>query len=472
MAPLKTTKTTQKNYLLKVAAVWGTTVLQVRTLKRGESFVLGDGPNAAFPIPDGLQLAGTPLAAAPGGWELHAEGARGGLLVLRGREESPVGIAASGAPVAVLPGDHGLIQYGLFALFFQYTSVPAQLPAAFPLDLLASLAIVSSTLLHAGLFGLLHSITMPASIPKPLELTEASEMAARFGLKRPTLFEEEPKGGEAASGVKDPGLKDDKPQGGGEKMKGPEGKFGANRSGDKTELPGEIRPTTSYGGLSEVLDGESGKEIQNTLKSIQSVSDALAGLKGQNLVLGGGSGTGLKGGGSGGGGTGAGVAFGSGTMNTGLGFGNGGGAGAGGGGVGGAGSGGPGAGGAGGNGKGGAGGGGSPGERGVGVTAGAAQAKGGLSPDQVQRVVRARTGALRACFESEAQRDPNLKGGVTVQWQIEPGGSVASASVASSTLKNPRVEGCVLRQVKSWRFPTADAPTTVSAYPFKFGVGN
>ena len=106
------------------------------------------------------------------------------------------------------------------------------------------------------------------------------------------------------------------------------------------------------------------------------------------------------------------------------------------------------------------------------LTAGAAQAKGGLSPDQVQRVVRARTGALRACFESEAQRDPNLKGGVTVQWQIEPGGSVASASVASSTLKNPRVEGCVLRQVKSWRFPTADAPTTVSAYPFKFGVGN
>lgn len=467
------TKLAQKNYLLRVAAVWGTTVLQVRTLKRGESFVLGDGPNAVLPVPDGLQIADIPLAAGPGGWELNARGARGGVLVLRGREESPVGIGETGAPVAVLPGDHGLIQYGLFAIFFQYTSAPSTLPTAFPLDLLSGLAILSSTFLHAGLFGLLHSITTPPSIPKPLELTDASEMAARFGLKRATLFEEPPTGGEQSSGVKDPGLHDTKPQGGGEKIKGPEGKFGANKTGDKTELPGEIRPVTNYGGLSEVLDSESGKEIQNTLKSIQSVSDALAGLKGANLVLGGGSGTGLKGGGSGGGGTGAGVAFGSGTMNTGLGFGNGGGAGTGGGGIGGAGSGGTGAGGNGGNGNGGKGGGkGGPGERGVGVSAGAAQAKGGLSPDQVQRVVRARTGALRACFESEAQRDPNLKGGVTVQWHIEPGGGVTSASVASSTLKNPRVEGCVLRQVKSWKFPTADAPTTVSAYPFKFGVGN
>ncbi|WXB20332.1 AgmX/PglI C-terminal domain-containing protein [Pendulispora albinea] len=103
-------------------------------------------------------------------------------------------------------------------------------------------------------------------------------------------------------------------------------------------------------------------------------------------------------------------------------------------------------------------------------TGGAVAAKGGLSPEQVRRVVVAHEGALRACYESEAQRNPNLRGGLTVSWQIEGSGSVTSASVASSTLDNARVEGCVVRQVRSWKFPTSDTSTNVN-YPFKFGVG-
>jgi hypothetical protein len=33
------------------------------------------------------------------------------------------------------------------------------------------------------------------------------------------------------------------------------------------------------------------------------------------------------------------------------------------------------------------------------------------------------------------------------------------------------VEGCVVRQVKSWRFPASATATNVASYPFKFGVG-
>ena len=49
-------------------------------------------------------------------------------------------------------------------------------------------------------------------------------------------------------------------------------------------------------------------------------------------------------------------------------------------------------------------------------------------------------GAVRACYETEAQRNPGLKGGVTVAWQIDSGGNVIGASVAGTTLSNPRVE--------------------------------
>lgn len=456
---------------LRVAAVWGTTVIAMRTLSRGESFALGDDPGSILPIPDGLVMSPAPLRSVANGWELDSRGAVNGVLMLRGRNEDPVALAKSGAGIAVMPGDYGLVQYGLFSVFFQYSPTLETPKASRDFEWLALLAIVCSSVLHVGSLGLLRALLTPPPLEKPLALTDPEEYAARFGLRR-TLAETPPPPtpGESAggSGVKDPGMHDKKPQGGGKKIQGAEGKFGMKAQGDKTEIPGDPKPTTHYGGLSDVLDSDTGKEIKNTLKTIDTVASALSGLNGQNIVLGAGSGTGLRGGGGGGGGNSAGVAFGSGSLNTGFGAGNGGGFGAGSGGAGGRGAGGNGAGGAGGGNGSGVGG---PQERGVAVSAGAPQSRGGLTQEQVRRVVAAHVGALRACYESEAQKNPNLKGGVTAAFQIEPSGSVSTASVANSSLGNPRVEGCVIRQVKSWRFPSSDSPTTVAGYPFKFGVG-
>jgi hypothetical protein len=215
-----------------------------------------------------------------------------------------------------------------------------------------------------------------------------------------------------------------------------------------------------------VLEGETGKEIQNTLKSINNVSAALAGLNSSTIVMGSGPGTGLKGAGSGGGGNGNGVMFGTGAVDTGFGAGAGG---LGGGGTGGRGQGGRGGGT--GTGTGAGAGAGGPGERDVKPPPPQGTHNGGLSPEQVRRVVMGRIGAIRACYEGEAQKNPGLKGGVTVAWTIDPSGNVAGASLAGTTLNNPRVEGCVIRQVRSWHFPAAEAPTTVAGFPFKFGVG-
>ncbi len=463
---------------LRVAAVWGTTVLDVRTLIAGQSFVMGEGNDAVLPVPDGVAMSPAPVRAGGGGWELDAHGAQGGYLRLRGRDEDATHFARQGAAVALTPGDFGLLQYGLFSIFFQYTTTPAALADRSNLELLAILALFSSAVLHVGVIGMVRALMTPPPIAKPLELTNPDDYAAMFGLHRamieppppPVAGDGQKAGG---SGVKDPGAKDKKPQGGGQKIAGAEGKLGVHGDKDHTELPGEIQPATQLGGLSDVLNSDTGEEIKHTLTTINTVADALGHLNSANIVLGSGPGTSLKGVGSGGGGTGPGVAFGSGTLNTGWGPGNGGGYGFGTGGPGGKGSGGNGLGGSGGGtGRGnGDGSGTGPGESRVVFGNQALAPAGGLSPEQVRRVVMAHTGALRACYEAEAQRNPQLRGGVTATWQIDAGGTVTSASLAGTTLNNPRVEGCIVRQVKTWHFPSSDAPTNVGSFPFRFGVG-
>ncbi|HEY8041383.1 MAG TPA: AgmX/PglI C-terminal domain-containing protein [Polyangiaceae bacterium] len=464
--------------LLRVAAAWGTTIVGVRMLERGQDCILGEVPGALAPMPDGLGAPAAPLRAIAGGWELDARGAVSGVLILRGREENLLGVARTGAPVPVLPGDYGLVQYGLFSIFFQYTAAAQPLQSRSSLEPLVALSLFSSGVLHLGIIGLLIVNWTPPEYQLPPELVSPEDYAARFGLKRvlpemePASAAKDDKAG-GGQGVKDPGAKDPKKQGGGQKIVGKEGKAGLNGKEDHSEIPGEIKPVTNYGGLSEAL-ADTGTDIKKTLAEIQTVSEALGGLNSNNVVLGSGPGTGLHGAGSGGGGTGAGVMFGSGTMNTGWGPGTGGGFGSGTGGPGGRGTGGFGSGGTGGgtgggNGPGnGAGNG--PGEHGLAGGGGGGAAHGGLNPEQIRRVVIAHRGALQACYEIEAQKDPTLKGGVTVSWTIDASGGVTSAGLAGSTIHNPRVEGCVLRQVRTWHFPSSDG-VSQATFPFSFGIG-
>jgi hypothetical protein len=156
------------------------------------------------------------------------------------------------------------------------------------------------------------------------------------------------------------------------------------------------------------------------------------------------------------------VPFGSGTLDTGWGPGKGGGFGSGSGGPGGRGLGGPGKGGLGG----GEGTGTGDGERKV-AGGGLAKTGQGLSPEQIRRVVGSRMGAFQACYEIALAKDPGAKGGVTVSFSVSPGGDVASAAIGTSSLGNPRVEGCMLRTFNRLKFPTADKATNAS-FPFVF----
>lgn len=103
----------------------------------------------------------------------------------------------------------------------------------------------------------------------------------------------------------------------------------------------------------------------------------------------------------------------------------------------------------------------------VGLGTGKADTDGGLTREQVDRVVRSHFAALRYCYEKEVQRAPNLTGKVQMHWVIRPNGTVDRAKSENSTLGNANVEGCMERQVRNWVFPKATAETIVN-YPFFF----
>jgi hypothetical protein len=450
---------------LRTATVWGTTVLAVDDFFPGQSLEFG-GPGAKVATPENVTIADAPIRAVGAGWELDVRGATGGEIYLRQRKEDPVALGRTGATIPIVPGDYGLIQYGNFGVFFQFSPVAPLLVKRRRFDWALVWSFLFAMVAVGGGLALIWAITTPRGIPKPLELTSQADLMLQFNLKsedlppEPQTGKDEDKG----QGVKDPGAKDKQPQGGGKKIKGAEGALGKQGKEDETKQTGEIR--AGLGGMAEVLSSDVGEEVRKTLGTISSVADALGGLRSSDIVLGQGTGTGLRGTGEAGGGTEAGgVPFGAGTLDTGWGPGRGGGFGAGSGGPGGRGLGGPGRGGAGegeGSGTG-------EGERKV-AGKGAAPAGQGLSPEQIARVVRSRMGAFQACYEIAQAHDPNLKGNVGVSFSISPGGSVSSASISGSSLGNPRVEGCVLRQFQRLKFPTADKATNAT-FPFAFRPG-
>ena len=97
------------------------------------------------------------------------------------------------------------------------------------------------------------------------------------------------------------------------------------------------------------------------------------------------------------------------------------------------------------------------------------EVEGGLTADQIARVVKKNLGAVRYCYERQLAANPNLYGKIKVQFVIAPTGKVSTQSIKSTTMNSALVEGCILRKIKRWAFPLPKGGTEVAvSYPFYF----
>jgi hypothetical protein len=97
---------------------------------------------------------------------------------------------------------------------------------------------------------------------------------------------------------------------------------------------------------------------------------------------------------------------------------------------------------------------------------------GAYAADDLNRVIRARAGAFRACYQKELERAPGLGGKLVVRFKIGPDGAVASVRVdaAQTTLRSEAVASCVTAQVARLQFRPTGGIAEVT-YPFLFSAG-
>ncbi len=430
---------------LRVAYLWNQAIQQDDLLLTPASVVLGQ----TFPLPDDMPDA-VVLVPKGNGYTLQT-GGLGGAVWIGGQKRL---LSQLSGPVDLGPDDYGVVTAGPVTVFFQHVKGAAPPPRQLAdIDMGLLFAILLAMLLVGALGFIAWQDFERRGTVDPFELD--ADLVAQFMVTPPPedLFEQfQP---EQGTETEDPGLRG-REETGGERHEGEEGRVGHEDSNQEdTEVAGEVtdRIATKVRamGLLGALDGGGEGNAIAAALDVPSISDILGGTGGAVTVAGRGSrGAGLLGVGMGGGGDGPGSLFGAGNVGTGIGNGMGGGVGRGMGGI---------------------------GARGrkarevtISVMRGAPRVNGYLSAEQINRVVRANQAAVRYCYEVEVQRQPNLRGRIEINWRINLQGAVTSARVARSSMSNARVEGCIVRQVRNWRFPRPDGGEVTVTYPFIFGV--
>jgi hypothetical protein len=433
---------------MRVALLWNGALQAEQILSEAREIKLGSGRDALFALPDGVieEDELIVLSADASGYALQPHRALAGFVSLAGERHEAASLRE---PQRLGPQDYGVVTVGSVAVFFQYV-LPSQqaLPAKLERDFSVLACFGLSLFIHVTVLLFLFLIAAKEFAPAG-ELELDADLVKRFMVVPPPVDEPLLQRKKVGTETKDPGLRDRDE--GGKKQAKAEGRAGKKQATQEdTKLAGEpsdaVAKVRGLGLLGVLSGGGPASGIQSALDA-PSLDKMLGGLGAMQTVTGRGSGgLGLRGSGSSSGGTGQGNLFGAGDVGTGIGAGKGSGKGRG--------TGGPGADGA------------KAKEAKLSLDNSAAQVRGFLSKEQIDRVVRANQAAIKYCFEAEMQHQPKLEGAVHMNWRIDLQGKVTTVRVAKTTLGNARVEGCMARQIKRWVFPKPDGGEVDVTYPF------
>jgi len=100
--------------------------------------------------------------------------------------------------------------------------------------------------------------------------------------------------------------------------------------------------------------------------------------------------------------------------------------------------------------------------------------EGGLSREEIQRVISRVMSQIKYCYEKELNKDPNLEGKLVMFWIISGSGDVSTVQTAQNTFgggSGPAIDQCVSRIIQRLKFPNPKGGGIVNVtYPFVFSA--
>lgn len=87
--------------------------------------------------------------------------------------------------------------------------------------------------------------------------------------------------------------------------------------------------------------------------------------------------------------------------------------------------------------------------------------EGRIDRPRVRRAISARVPAFRRCYEHVLREQPGLRGKVVIRFAITPAGRVSEASIESSEMEHPALQGCLVAVFRRFLFEPHSHPTPV-----------
>ncbi len=100
-------------------------------------------------------------------------------------------------------------------------------------------------------------------------------------------------------------------------------------------------------------------------------------------------------------------------------------------------------------------------------------AGGGLTSEEINRVIRASKGSFRSCYQSLLQSNPGISGDIKIKFVIGPAGRVTSSSPSSvsSKFNGTNMGSCMSGKMRQLGFPKPRGGVSVTVnYPFSFSA--
>jgi len=97
-----------------------------------------------------------------------------------------------------------------------------------------------------------------------------------------------------------------------------------------------------------------------------------------------------------------------------------------------------------------------------------AKIQGGLSRDEVKRVIDAHMDEVVYCYEKTLLNNPGLAGKAVFEWKVQLSGRVGEVNIKSSSLRSNEIHSCIKRAIKTWQFPQPTGTAVAVSFPFIF----